>query len=410
MKKRSLEPQGWSPEDETPGEEDYDAAVSSSHSFEETRIIGTLCRVLMICLVATATVSSCYVSFSYDSQFRSQVDTENEIFRASMTKNSPPPARKTLISIPAANVVEVDASKKNLSLIDSLAELNSLSPMKCPSGTVRINDTHIPKSHDTTNRKIPMIVFQTSRSRCMTPRLYKLTEMWRFEGWSYYFFDDAAMMRLLHEDFEDFPHMKLLTDRCIEYGTTKADLWRYIALWKFGGLYADLDAVPSKNFTKDTIQPEDDSLYVIESYHLLSQYFMSTSAHHPIIFYALHRALENLLVTKDTGKFNAALQTGPHALHYGFRMFMEDAGVAIEKPSLKPVKAGLYAGTDNRTCRAIGHGGRLQSNNYVIRESISQGHKINAYKSMNMTHNQEDKNHPNFQSCISSILHGRPKR
>jgi hypothetical protein len=167
----------------------------------------------------------------------------------------------------------------------------------------------------------------------MTPRLYKLTEMWRFEGWSYYFFDDPAMMRLLHEDFEDFPHMKLLTDRCIEYGTTK-----------------------------------------------------------------------------DTGKFNAALQTGPHALYYGFRMFMEDAGVAIEKPSLKPVKAGLYAGTDNRTCRDIGHGGRLQSNNHVIRESISQGNKSNDYKSINMTHNQEDKNQPNFQSCISSILHGRPKR
>jgi hypothetical protein len=275
---------------------------------------------------------------------------------------------------------------------------------------VRINDTHIPVSHDTTNRKIPKIVFQTSKSRCLTPQLYELTEQWRFEGWSYYFYDDEAMMRLLHQEFAEFPHLKLIADNCIEYGTIKADLWRYITLWKYGGLYADIGLVPMTNFTKDTIQTEDDSFYVVEHFHMLSQYFMATSARHPILFYARHKALENLLITKDTGRFDAALKTGPHALHNGFRAFMKDAGVQIKMPlpNANPVSAGLYTGTGNHTCRVVGHGGK-QSNNYIIREKILLGFKIHDYKLMNMTHNQDDKNNrnnPTFHSCVSAILHG----
>lgn len=311
-------------------------------------------------------------------------------------------------SVPAVSTKNAPPSPalEKKSLMEQLAELDSLSPPSCPEGLVRVNDTHIPESHDVSKHRIPKIIFQTSRSRCITPNLYKQTMKWRraLPGWSYYFFDDDAVMRLLHEDFPEFPHMKLLTTACIEYGTIKADLWRYAAVWKYGGLYSDLDSVPGRNFTSTTILPTDDSFFVVEYYYLLSQYFLAASPRHPLMYYTLQKALFNLLNAKDTGKFNAAMQTGPHALHAGFQFFMKDNHIEIQGAKQKPVKeAATYVGSNNRTVRVIGEGYK-KSNEFVVRESVKRGPKVSDYKLMNMTHNQDDFKHPTRKSCLTSIL------
>lgn len=288
---------------------------------------------------------------------------------------------------------------------DSLAELNSLSPATCSSNFVRVSDTHIPASHDTTNRKIPKIVFQTSRSRCLTPKFEKFTAQWRFEGWSYYFYDDDAIRRLLHEDFPEFPHLKLITENCIDYGTIKADLFRYLVLWKFGGLYVDIDSVPSDKFTIDLIKPEDDSFFVVENINLLSQYFMAVSPRHPLIFYAIQRSLANLLTVPDTGEIDASIATGPIALHWAFVDFRRDVGVKVRGPKFKKVvTAGFYEGTQNRTVTVIGKG-LWDSNEWVIRETINRKRKIVQYEKMGMTHHQRDKLNPSNHSCYHAILH-----
>jgi hypothetical protein len=364
---------------------------TTSRTFRTPRNVVAL-TFLLILVTNSILSSSFYSIFAYVPDTGSQQNQMNVIIMTAATKQ------------PNTEIIAKETAPRRMSLVDSLAELNSLSPMECPEGFVRVNDVHIPENINDPTRKIPKIVFQTSRSRCITPRLYELTTRWRFEGWSYYFYDDDAIMRLLHEEFEDFPHLKLLTQRCIDYGTIKADIWRYIVLWKYGGLYADLDSVP-RNFTGDTIQPEDDSLFVVETYHLLSQYFMSSSAKHPLMYYTIQRSLLKLLEAEDTGQFNAALKTGPHALHNGYQQFMKDVGVLIELPRTKPIKAGLFVGTNNRSVRAIGAGGK-ESNEFVMREEIKLGEKVNNYKLMNMTHNQEDKNHPSGHSCFSALYQG----
>jgi mannosyltransferase OCH1-like enzyme len=369
---------------------------------------------VLLSLVAYSLVSSSYsrMLLLYASDSSSQQNQMNEIIMAASTKQ---PNTDTVIAketntetIIPKETIPKETAPRRMALVDSLAELDSLSPMDCPKGFLRINDTHILENLNDHTRKIPKIVFQTSRSRCITPRLYELTTRWRFEGWSYYFYDDDAIMRVLYEEFEDFPHLKLLTQLCIDYGTIKADIWRYLVLWKYGGLYADLDSVPRK-FTGDTIQPEDDSLFVVESYHLLSQYFMSSSSKHPLMYYTIQNSLLKLLDADDTGHFNAALETGPHALHAGYIQFMKDAGVEVPLPlpwiRMKPIKAGHFVGTNNRSVTAIGLGGK-QSNEYVVREAIKLREKVNDYKKMNMTHNQEDKNHPSGHSCFSALYQG----
>jgi mannosyltransferase OCH1-like enzyme len=361
--------------------------------------INVAALLFLTCLVVYSLLSITYNrAFSVDPSLQHHQQEIDSIFALSIKKSSLDTSSKT----------PVDATHQtfNAPLEDSLAELDSLSPTTCPPGFVRVNDTHIPASHDTTSRKIPKIVFQTSRSRYITPALYKFTQTWRFEGWSYYFYDDDAVMRILREDFPEFPHLRLLTEKCVEYGTMKADLWRYLIVWKYGGLYADLDSVPSSNFTNTTIKVDDDSFFVVENIHLLSQYFMSASPRHPLMYYAIQQSLSNLLTAKDTGELDASLETGPYALHWAFLYFRRDVGAKVKGPKFKhPVREGKFEGTHNRTVTAIGKGG-YASNELVspIREQISRKAKIANYKRMGMTHFHEDRLHPTKHSCFLAIM------
>jgi mannosyltransferase OCH1-like enzyme len=152
------------------------------------------------------------------------------------------------------------------------------------------------------DRKIPRIIHQTSKSRCVTSRVLRATKAWQQSpGFSYFFHDDEAVHKLFALEFPEFPHLNLVTQYCVVYGTLKADLWRYLVLWVYGGIYADLDAVPATFNPETSIKSDDEAFFVVEQYHLLSQWFIAVSPRHPLMFYAIHHSLANLLRAKDTG-------------------------------------------------------------------------------------------------------------
>ena len=104
----------------------------------------------------------------------------------------------------------------------------------CPEGHVYMHDIHRPESHDTAARRIPRIVFQTSKTRCLPARLAAACQRWQFSDHSYYFFDDVAMMEMLDSYYEEFPHLQMVSKECILKGTMRSDLWRYLVLWRYG--------------------------------------------------------------------------------------------------------------------------------------------------------------------------------
>jgi len=251
-------------------------------------------------------------------------------------------------------------------------------------------------------RKIPKLIHQTSKSRCLTTRFAKATEKWVHldESWSYYFHDDEAVERLLLQAFPEFPHLEMVARNCLEHGTLQADLWRYLVLWVYGGVYADIDAVPAKFNT--SLLATTDALFVVEQYHLLSQWFMAVSPRHPLMYYAVQISLLNLLDADDTGRIAAPMTTGPHALHTAYRMFRKDAGDLVESaaPGHQPVGAGYFSGTHNRTVIVLGSA--AQENEYVSRDVLGSL-KSNEYQKMGMRHFQDDKKHPSGKSCLLSI-------
>lgn len=100
--------------------------------------------------------------------------------------------------------------------------------------------------------KIPPIIHQTSKSRCLTQLFGKVTTGWgSLQGYDDYFHDDEAVMRLLLSDQTayDFPLVhQLVAANCLQHGTLKADIWRYLVLWSYGGIYADIDTQPTALF------------------------------------------------------------------------------------------------------------------------------------------------------------------
>lgn len=103
------------------------------------------------------------------------------------------------------------------------------------SGKRIIHDTILPESI-THTRKIPKIVHVTSFTRCMTPPFLDNLDKWRLPDHSFYFHDEMAVDRLLAKYWPEFPQLQLM-QKCTVSGAAKADIWRLLVLWEYGGIY-----------------------------------------------------------------------------------------------------------------------------------------------------------------------------
>lgn len=298
------------------------------------------------------------------------------------------------------------ASPSQLSL-DDLTMASQVSTISCENDLVPVLtiDALSLKNGLTVNRKIPAIVHQTAKSRCVTQKVHGATQKWHFAGYQYYFHDDEAVTRLFQREFPEFPHLGLISSRCLQHGTLRADLWRYLVLWVYGGIYADVDSAPAAFDPYASISDNDDALFVVEQYHLLSQWFMAVSPRHPLMFYAIQISLWNLLAAPDTGSISAAMYTGPHALHAAYIQFRKDAGAMVDTATKgnKPVWSGHFVGTFNRSVTVLGEASN--QNKYVNRDVLG-GKKKRQYEKMGMRHFQDDKKFASGMSCTRAILEG----
>jgi Glycosyltransferase sugar-binding region containing DXD motif len=291
----------------------------------------------------------------------------------------------------------------------TLDEITKKGPASCPPGLAYIHNNVTNEAQGTPPlarsrpTAIPRLIHQTSKSRCVTEAFANATSRWKFENWSYYFYDDDALMRLFRSERGTFPHIDMITSKCTVHGALRSDLFRYLALYRYGGIYADMDSVPNSFDPNKHLNDDVDGLFVVENYSLLSQYFIAISPRHPLMWYAVQLSLANLLRSHDTGRVAVAQDTGPHALHSAFMSFRKDAGVIVESSLSKAtdiVSAGTFVGTHNRSITVIGEA--KNSNEIVVRD-IYNGNKHDVYGKMDMTHFQKDNKKASNRSCLSAI-------
>jgi Glycosyltransferase sugar-binding region containing DXD motif len=289
----------------------------------------------------------------------------------------------------------------------TLDEITASNATACPPGLVYLSN-HVPRDGDgrTSNAgmpppkptAIPRIVHQTSKSRCVTQEMADAAAKWKFDNWSYYFYDDEAVGRLIASEADSFPQIDALFRTCMPHGALKSDVFRYLVLHRHGGIYADLDSGPNALDPKVHLPDTVDAFFVVELYGMLSQYFMVSSPKHPLMWYAVRHSLANLVQERDTGRIAVAMKTGPHALHNAFALFRQDVGAEVPHSQSRSIRAGVYAGTRNRSITV--HGVAENSNELVVRD-VFHGTKKRHYKMMNMTHFRDDYKTSSNRSCLS---------
>jgi mannosyltransferase OCH1-like enzyme len=112
-------------------------------------------------------------------------------------------------------------------------------------------------SEEAIGTAIPRIIHQTFYDRKLPPELQASTEALRQRnpGWEYRFYDDADIVDFIRTAYGE--RMLACYQRIDKrYGATRADLFRYLLMYKVGGVYLDIKS--SATLPLDSVLRPDD--------------------------------------------------------------------------------------------------------------------------------------------------------
>jgi mannosyltransferase OCH1-like enzyme len=157
--------------------------------------------------------------------------------------------------------------------------------------------------------EIPKVVYQTWRTKTDIPDIIQKQreEMMNLNSnYEFKLYDDLDMEKFVHENFdgdivECWNKLNIMT--------AKADFWRYLILYKYGGIYLDFDSIPLINFDK-IIKIEYDSIIGIEkNLEYCAQFVLFFCKNHPILKETINEIIKNI---KNGGLENSVWHTtGP---------------------------------------------------------------------------------------------------
>ncbi len=305
--------------------------------------------------------------------------------------------------------------------LPSLEELTAIpANLSCPNGTSIFENIVLPKEITHTGRKIPRVVHVTAKSRCVTKEVRRHIKKWIFADHSLYFHDDEAAYKLLDYAIKDAHGHELVEGisksvLCITSGATMSDFWRLVLLYHYGGVYTDIDNAPGENYTNDYIQPETDSFFYIEQVGIITQFYMASSRHHPLLLHMLNHCWKSLYnEANNVMKNNPAVNTGPKAAKRGIILFLKAHNFTTDGY----LKAGTYYGgvgsdlqsslpwynetilqmdntttyneyakasdLQNRSVTIVGS--KKDNRKYIDRQGLKRKQKARIWDKMNMTH------------------------
>jgi hypothetical protein len=225
--------------------------------------------------------------------------------------------------------VQPSASEKKIPLTELT---NSAANVECPAPLVPLHDRIVdPPSFD--SQKIPRLIHvawirgtETPTSRCLTPGMVDMAQKWKdqFPSYSYFFHGDEAVDRLLQEDWPEFPQLAKIMNNCIKFGgAVKVDIWRVLVLYKYGGIYSDMDNGPGVKLTEDAIQPNDSAFFLSDSSNRPCQWLHAMEPNHPIAYFTMLEILTRVLALEDISDIHPVSLTGPEALRAGYRRALD---------------------------------------------------------------------------------------
>lgn len=139
-------------------------------------------------------------------------------------------------------------------------------------------------------QKIPKIIWQTMKTNEVPVFMKNYADSWidLNPEYEYRFCDDGDIIDFLKADFPEY----LDGYHKLKYGASKADLWRYLIMYKYGGVYADIDC---KCITplRDWIEPESVFVTQLGTNKDICQWLIISVPRNPVFLKAAQRTLQN---------------------------------------------------------------------------------------------------------------------
>lgn len=212
---------------------------------------------------------------------------------------------------------------------------NPVGPVTCPASFRPIYNTGSPANNDGSLRKIPKVLHvawirrgssadQNMHSRCVHEYLASAVQSWRkaLPGYSIVFHDDDAVDKLLGSEWLEFPFITEMM-KCLAYGSAvRIDVWRVLLLYKYGGVYTDIDNTPGELFSEETIQSDDEAFFLSDGFGRPSQWFQAMEPGHPIAYLNMYEIFGRVLSIQDMDAIRVVMTTGPDTLRHAYGKFL----------------------------------------------------------------------------------------
>lgn len=157
---------------------------------------------------------------------------------------------------------------------------------------------------------IPPIIYQTYAHADLpkvTRFFVRLMQM-RNPGYAYEFYDDRRVLSFFRESYGK--DVTQLYER-LAIGAAKADFFRYAVLYKYGGVYLDIDGYCVKKLD-DMIRADDEAIISKERHPgIYVQWALVYDKGHPILERVLELVMDN--IAHDRYPYDVHQMTGPSA-------------------------------------------------------------------------------------------------
>jgi len=281
--------------------------------------------------------------------------------------------------------------KPKYSSLDMLDELSGLTGGKsgkkidCPiplipfyDRVVRNANIHTTNSSTTTPQLIPQVLHISHASRCLPRDLISTLEQWKvaLPNYSIFFHDDASVERLIYEnEWPEFPNLHKIM-KCVLPGAMTIDIWRVLLLFKYGGVYTDLDISPTDAFHEDLIDPDVSAFFFSDYFNWPTQWFIAAEARHPLLYLSMLNIRKNVIDNDRVHKPKVVELTGPAAFKWGFEVFLSNTADLI-----KTVGTATHTGLLGMKVQKIG---RSETKLYV-QEKLNYDEIVPLNATMNVT-------------------------
>lgn len=146
------------------------------------------------------------------------------------------------------------------------------------------------------DHRIPRVIYQTWVSKLVPlgNQIVRSRMLRRNPGYRVVMYDDADIDAFVSLHYKGTDVERAF--RKLKVGAARADLWRYLILFREGGFYLDLDSEIAVPLDDNLIRPDDGAVISRETNrHFMCQYFLAFEAGHPILARVIELATRSIL-------------------------------------------------------------------------------------------------------------------